>query len=123
MSEDLESIDVFEAQSNGGVKTLPNATAVLVLGIVSIVGCFCYGVVGLITGIVALVLHKKDKELYLTNPAAYEASFKNSNAGKICAIIGLILSALYIIGLIIYFIFIFSVIASNGNPDFNFNQF
>ncbi|MBS1563194.1 MAG: hypothetical protein JST39_02345, partial [Bacteroidetes bacterium] len=27
---------------------LPNATPVLVLGIISIVGCFCYGIVGLI---------------------------------------------------------------------------
>lgn len=120
MSDELESIDSFSAQSNAGIKTLPNATAVLVLGIISIVGCVCYGVVGIVTGIVALVLHKKDKDLYNSNPAAYEASFKNSNAGKICAIIGLILSSLYIVGLIIYFIFIFSVIASNGNPDFNF---
>lgn len=121
MSDNLESIDTFDAQSSAGVKSLPNSTAVLVLGIISIVGCVCYGVVGIVTGIIALVLHKKDKELYDSNPSAYEASFKNSNAGKICAIIGLILSSLYIVGLIIYFVFIFSVIAANGNPDFNFN--
>ena len=120
MSDNLESIDSFEAQSNAGNKTLPNATAVLVLGIISIVGCICYGVVGVVTGIIALVLHKKDKELYDSNPAAYEESFKNSNAGKICAIIGLIFSGLYIIGLVIYFVFIFSVFAANGNPNFNF---
>jgi uncharacterized membrane protein len=97
---------------------LPNATAVLVLGIISIVGCCCYGVVGIVTGIVALVLHKKDKALYESNPVAYEASFKNSNAGKICAIVGLILSSLYIIGLIIYFIFIFVMAANGNNTDF-----
>jgi uncharacterized membrane protein len=118
MSDNLESIDSFESQSNTEEKMLPNATAVLVLGIISIVGCCCYGVVGIVTGIVALVLHKKDKALYESNPVAYEASFKNSNAGKICAIVGLILSSLYIIGLIIYFIFIFVMAANGNNTDF-----
>jgi hypothetical protein len=45
-------------------QKLPNATAVLILGIVSIVGCCCYGLPGLIAGIIALVLAKKDGELY-----------------------------------------------------------
>ena len=42
-------------------QKLPNATAVLVLGILSIVTCCCYGVVGLILGIIALVLAKKER--------------------------------------------------------------
>jgi hypothetical protein len=104
MSEGLENIDAFEANASGGVKKVPNGTAVLVLGIISIVGCFCYGVVGIITGIIAMVLHKKDKELYNSDPSAYEASFKNSKAGNICALIGLILSALYIITLVVLII-------------------
>ena len=108
MSDQLESIDSFEAKG-GGTKSLPNSTAVLVLGIISIVGCFCYGVVGLITAIIAIVLHKKDKELYETNPSAYEASFKNSKAGNICAIIGLSLSAIYLI------IIIVALVANGGN--------
>jgi branched-subunit amino acid transport protein AzlD len=69
-----------------------------------------YGVPGIACGIIAIVLHKKDKQLYLSNPAAYEASFKNSKAGQICGIIGLSLSVLFLIFLIIYFFFIFSVI-------------
>lgn len=32
-------------------KDLPNATAVLVLGILSLVFCWCYGFVGLVLGI------------------------------------------------------------------------
>ena len=111
MNEELESIGSFENQG-GGVKTVPNSTAVLVLGILSIVGCICYGIVGLIMGIIAMVLHKKDKELYETNPGAYENSFKNSKAGKICAIIGVSLSALYIVFVII------ALIASGGNMDY-----
>jgi uncharacterized membrane protein YjgN (DUF898 family) len=83
-------------------KPLPNATTVLVLGILSIVLCFCYGIIGLILGIIALVLASKDKKLYVGSPGEYtEASFKNLNAGRICAIIGLILSALYIIYVIV----------------------
>lgn len=83
----------------GGMQqALPNATAVLVLGILSIITCCCYGIIGLILGIIALVLSKKDKALYLANTAAYsESSFKNLNAGRICAIIGVIFSVIYLL--------------------------
>ena len=37
-------------------KDLPNATAVLVLGILSLVFCWCYGFVGLILGILAVAI-------------------------------------------------------------------
>jgi M penetrans paralogue family 26 len=84
----------------GILKPVPNSTAVLVLGIVSIVLCCCYGL-GLIGGIIALVLHKKALKTYNGNPAEYTSgSLKNLNAGRVCAIIGIILSALFIIYLI-----------------------
>jgi len=77
---------------------LPNATGVLVLGIFSIVTCCCYGVVGIICGIIALVLAKSATDLYVSDPGKYtESSYKNMNAGKICAWIGIILSALFLI--------------------------
>jgi len=76
---------------------LPNATPVLVLGIIGIVGCFCYGVVGLVCSIIALVLSKKDMTLYNANPGAYTpGSLSNLKAGRVCAIIGLSLSILYV---------------------------
>lgn len=90
-------------QNSGGYggmqQTLPNATIVLVLGILSIVTCCCfYGILSLVLSIVALVLSKKDKILYATNMGLYtESSFKNLNAGRVCAIIGLILGVLIII--------------------------
>ncbi len=101
----------------GGMQQqLPNATAVLILGILSILTCCCYGIVGVILAIVAMVLSKKDRALYEMNPAAYtEASYKNSNAGRVCAIVGLILSILYLI-FIIGFIAFFGV-AALGDKD------
>ncbi|MDN3585842.1 CCC motif membrane protein [Pedobacter aquatilis] len=90
-----------------GYQNLPNSTIVLVLGIASIALCCCYGILGLIPAIVALVLSKKDKALYAANPSIYtQSSFKNLNAGRVCAIIGLILniiSILYYAAIIIIF--------------------
>lgn len=89
----------------GPQQPLPNATAVLVLGIVSIVGCLCYGVVGLVCGIIALVLGNKDMKRYQAAPGQYTAgSYSNLKAGRICAIIGLSISAIYVIIVIIMFV-------------------
>ena len=86
-------------------QDVPNSTAVLVLGILSIVFCWCYGLPGVILGIIALVLAGKGEKLYKANPEFYkQGSYKNLNAGKICAIIGLSLSALMFIGTILAFI-------------------
>jgi type IV secretory pathway VirB3-like protein len=89
----------------GGMQqALPNATAVLVLGILSIVSCCCfYGLVSVVLAIIAIVLSKKDKNLYNSNPAMYtESSLKNLNAGRICAIIGLVLSILVVLACIVF---------------------
>ena len=103
-------MDQFQQQ-----RPLPNATIVLVLGILSIVACCFYGF-GIILGIIAIVLAAKDKKLYNAEVEAYTiSSFKNLNAGRVCAIIGLILSALYLI-LIIVMIAVFGISALN-NPD------
>lgn len=86
----------------GMQQPLPNATAVLVLGILSIVGCFCYGIPGTICAIIALILAGKGRSLYNASPGMYtEASYKNLNGGRICAIIGLILSLIYFVAAVI----------------------
>ena len=92
----------FQTPNYGVQQPLPNATAVLVLGIISIVGCFCYGIVGAICGIIALILANKDMKLYHADPTAFTpGSFSNVKSGRVCAIIGLSLSALYLISVII----------------------
>ncbi|WP_197413226.1 CCC motif membrane protein [Pedobacter sp. Leaf176] len=97
----FQQLPPFGQFGNGmGQQNLPNATISLVLGILSIPACCCYGL-GLVFGIVAWVLAGKDIKQYNLNPAAYSlSSLKNTRAGKICGIIGVILSALYIIALV-----------------------
>jgi len=92
----------------GGMQmALPNATITLVLGILSIVTCCCfYGIIGVVLGVVALILSRKDKENYLANMNYYTvSSYKNLNAGRVCAIIGLILSAIIVLLCIVFAIF------------------
>jgi hypothetical protein len=91
----------------GMQRDVPNSTAILVLGIVSIVGCFCYGIIGLGCGIAALIMANKAMQEYNQNPSAFKvASYNNAKAGKICAIIGTILSSLYLIYVICIFAFL-----------------
>lgn len=93
-------------------QKLPNALAVLILGILSILTCCCYGVIGLILGIVALVLAGKDKKLYVENPELY-SNYSNLNTGKILAVIGIVLNILTII----YFIWLIATFGLEGMQD------
>lgn len=76
-------------------QNLPNATAVLILGIASIVTCCCYGIIGLILGIIGLILASKDLKLYKENPSEY-TNYNNLNIGRILCIVGIVLNALYL---------------------------
>jgi len=83
---------------------LPNSTLVLILGILSLIFCWCYGFVGLILGIIAVALSGSPKRMYRENPENYfEPSYKNLNAGRICGIIGICISALVIVFVILIF--------------------
>ncbi|MES2431556.1 MAG: CCC motif membrane protein [Bacteroidota bacterium] len=112
----MEQRDLLTPNSNfNGQQPLPNATSALVLGIISIVGSFCYGIVGLVCGIIGLVLANKDRRLYMSAPELYSASsFSSSNGGRICSIIGIILSSLFVVILIIYLIVFGALISSYG---------
>jgi len=76
-------------------QKLPNGTAVLILGIASILTCCCWGI-GIILGIVALVIAKKDMILYYENPELY-SNYPNINTGRILSIIGIILGSITLI--------------------------
>lgn len=82
---------------------LPNATAVLVLGILSIVVCF-------VCGIIALSMSSADIRRYKEAPHMYTvSSYEMLKAGRICSIIGVCISCLIIIFFILFFIFAISI--------------
>ena len=92
---------------------LPNATAVLVLGICSIVfSCFF---VGLILGIVGLALSSKGRQLYKADPSQ-NVGWGSLNAGFIMSIIGTILGGLYAIYWVIW-------VAILGTASYSFWHF
>lgn len=77
-------------------QTLPNSTLILIFGILSILTCCCSGLLGLIFGVVALFLAKTAKQTYLAEPELY-TGYSNVKTGRILAIIGIVLSAIYLI--------------------------
>ena len=78
---------------------LPNATTVLVLGILSIVfSCWYLSPVGIVLSIISLVFASKDTALYLIDPNKFSlSSFNNLKAGRVCAIIGLVLGCIMLV--------------------------
>jgi len=84
---------------------LPNSTLILVLGILSIVGCCCYGAIGLIFGIITVVLANKSIAIYQQNPEIY-IGYQNVKSGKTLGIIGIVLSALVVLAFIMGLIFL-----------------
>ena len=88
-------------------ETLPNSTAVLVLGICSIIfGCFF---VGLILGIVGITMAGKGRKMYDANPELYDG-YGALNAGWIMSIIGTILGGLYTF----YWIIVVAILGGAG---------
>ena len=101
MTDQQNFLSPSNQQSN-----LPNATAALVLGIISLLGAFCYGIVGVICGIIGLVLANKDRKLYQAAPELYSSSsYSTLNAGRVCSLIGLILGSIVVVIMIFYIIF------------------
>jgi len=94
-------------------QTLPNAVAVLVLGICSIVfSCFF---VGIILGIIGLVLSGTGRKAYKAEPDKYEGNGM-LNAGFILSIVGLALSTLYVI----YYLIVVSILGGTAFALMNF---
>jgi hypothetical protein len=81
-------------------RELPNSTLILVFGILSIIGCCCYGIAGIVFGIIALVMSKRAIEIYNADPELY-TGYQNVKTGRILAIIGLVLSGLSVLGTIV----------------------
>jgi uncharacterized membrane protein len=116
----------FGDQFNQNYNKLPGDPLVLTLGIISLVlfliGCWCYGLIGIITlimSIIGLVAANKSVKLYNANPDQYaHSSYKNVSTGKIVNIIALVLSAIACLFVIIIVIFFGAIFASVMNGEF-----
>ncbi len=87
----------MENSQNTAPVNLPNAAAVLTLGILSIVLCWCQGIIGIIMAIIALVLASRDMALYSADPERYTLrSLSNLRTGRTVAIIGLVLAGFFL---------------------------
>ena len=62
-----------------------------------------YGIIGIILSVIALVLASKDMALYKAQPQNY-INYGNLNAGRIMAIIGLVLNFIVLIMLKCFFL-------------------
>ena len=77
-------------------QKLPNEQAIMILGIVSYIGCCCTsGFGGLILSGIGLFLAKKATDVYNQDPETY--SLKGVNTWKIVNLVAFILSILTII--------------------------
>jgi len=94
-------------------QKLPNSTLILIFGIVSIVLCCCYGV-GVIFGIIAIVLASKAIKTYNENPELY-SGYKNVTTGRILAIIGVSLGAIWLA----YVIYMYVTLGTEGMQQMN----
>lgn len=91
-------------------KVLPNANAVLTMGILSLVFTFCcffISFVGLGLGVAAVVMSNQPMKLYYQNPDDYQiSSFNNLNAGRICGIISIVVAGIILLFALIRLIYI-----------------
>jgi hypothetical protein len=84
------------------LASIPNATAILILGICSIVFCG----LGPILGTIAIILSKQARIEFESKPNAYDpGSMSNVRTGRICGIIGLIVGSLFWVFWICYMLF------------------
>jgi len=124
MEDELMPIDSYaQGRTTGHAPNNKELKTVKTLGIVSIVTsivcCLIYGIPGLVTGIIGLVLGNQAQRKYEENPENYYNGYLEDIKGaKTLNIIGICISGLVILGIIAYVIFIFTYAAGAG--DFRF---
>jgi hypothetical protein len=99
---------------------LPNSNTILVLGILSLVFCWwhIFSIVGIVLSIVTLSLARKELFMFYTQPHTFTlSSLNNVKAGRICAIIGLIISILVFIVALLMIIGFFTILPIWGMVD------
>lgn len=81
-------------------EKLPHSQSALIFGILSIVtACCCWGIIGLVFGLIGLSNANKAITIHNENPDNYDG-INNANTGRITSIIGIVIGLLYLIWLI-----------------------
>ncbi|GET27851.1 hypothetical protein SD074_00530 [Prolixibacter sp. SD074] len=77
---------------------IPNASVILILGIIALIIAFFNSLVGIVAGVAALVIARNAEHLYHQTPRLYTlSSYSNIRSGRTCAIIGIVIAILKII--------------------------
>ena len=85
---------IMETMENSK-RNLPEASTVLVLGILSLIFTFSCGIIGLILGIIAVAMASSQRKMYINAPGEYtESSYNNVNSGRVCGIISICIAAI-----------------------------
>lgn len=93
-------------------QTLPNASTVLAMGIISIVSTLtCCGPLGIVFSLIALEKAKKARRLYEQHPEQY-TDYNNVKTGRVLAYVGLTLAVIFLLFLILYFGIIVALFSS-----------
>lgn len=100
--------------ATSGEQTSGKAIASMVLGIVSIVTCMGYGIIGMPCAIIAIVLAKKAR-LAIQAGTAPPSSQGMATAGKVCGIVGVVLNSIGLLFLGFYILVMIGLIAG-GTP-------
>lgn len=80
-------------------QKLPNEQTVMILGILSFIGCCCTnGILGAVLAGVGLYLAKKDEKLLMENPDNYLPG--SLNTWKTVNLVSLIISAIFVLYLV-----------------------
>ena len=99
---------------------LPNSKTILILGILSLVFCWWHiiSIIGIVLSIVTLSLVRKELFLFYAQPNNFTiSSLNNVKAGRVCAIIGLIISILVFIVALLTIIGLFALLPFWGMVD------
>jgi hypothetical protein len=88
---------------------------ILAFGIISLVTFQCFGVLGLVFGILAWVMGNNDLRGMDEGEVDPEGR-QLTQVGKILGIVGLILSVLYTLAVVAYLVFVFVVFAAMPKP-------
>lgn len=81
-------------------EKLPHSQSALVLGILSIItACCCWGIIGIILGLIGLSNANKAIKIHNENPDLYDG-INNANTGRITAIIGIVIGSIAVLAFV-----------------------